>query len=295
MNFLITGGTGFVGKHLTLHLAKLGHYVYILTRKPERYEDYKNIVYLDYNTTAEELPVIDGVVNLGGDSLFGYWTEKKKERILQSRIDTTNKVIDLMEQMEQKPKVFLSGSAVGYYGTSQSVTFTEENKSPGNDFLANVVEKWESTAKRAETLGIRTVYARFGVILGSEGALPKMSLPVKLFFGGKIGTGEQWMPWVHIVDAVRLITFCLFEEEVTGPINITAPNPEQNTNFMKALAKAIRRPFWFPTPEKLVHLATGEMSMLITKGQYVLPKKALDNNFEFTYESLPLALKNIYS
>lgn len=295
MNILITGGTGFVGKHLTLHLTKLGHNVCILTRKPDKYEGYKNITYLDYDITANNLPKIDAVVNLAGDSLFGRWTEKKKERILQSRIDTTKKVIDLMEQMEHKPKVFISGSAVGYYGTSQTKTFTEESKIPGIDFLANVVEKWENTAKRAESLGIRTIYARFGVILGSEGALPKMSFPVKLFFGGKIGTGEQWMPWVHLVDVIRLITFCLFEEKITGPINVTAPNPERNIDFMKTLAKAIKRPFWFPTPNALVRLATGEMNMLITEGQYVLPKKALDNNFEFTYENLPLALKNIYS
>ncbi|ALX48960.1 TIGR01777 family oxidoreductase [Lentibacillus amyloliquefaciens] len=290
MNIMITGGTGFVGTHLTKELTEKGHHVYVLTRSPEKRTDTNHIAYIGYDHPVKDLPRIHAVINLAGDSLFGYWTRKKKKVIRTSRINTTQKVIRMMEQMETKPDVFISGSAVGFYGTSEELIFTEQTINPGDDFLADVVVDWEQTAKQAEQLGIRTVYTRFGVILGQVGALPLMKLPVKMFAGGRIGNGEQWVSWVHIKDVVGLIHFCMFNEQINGPVNVTAPNPKRNKDFTRVLADILNRPFWLPAPAFMVWTAIGEMSLLIEKGQYVLPKKAKDFHYPFSYPDLKEAL-----
>lgn len=295
MNILITGGTGFVGKHLTTSLVKKGHHVFILTRTPTKHKDAKQVTHIKYNHPVDKLPRIYAVINLAGDSLFGYWTTKKKEKILQSRIKTTKKVIQMIREMKIKPKVFISGSAIGYYGTSTDLIFTENTIDSGNDFLAYVVNEWENTAKEAEELGIRTIYARFGIILGQEGSLPLMTLPVKLFAGGRIGRGEQWISWIHIEDVVNLIIYCLTNEQLEGPINFTSPSPIRNKDFIKTLANVSNRPYWLPTPALLMRTLLGEMSELITKGQFVLPEKATANHFQFTYSNIHEALKNIQS
>lgn len=294
MNVLITGGTGFVGYHVTQTLVKKGYNLFILTRSPHANDDTEKITHLSYDIDINELPTINAIINLAGDSLFGYWTKQKKQRILSSRIETTNKLISLMKQMDRKPDVFLSASAIGFYGTSDDMIFTEKSIEPGQDFLADVVNKWEQTAKQAECLGIRTVYARFGVILGDDGALPLMSLPIKLFAGGKIGTGDQYISWVHIDDVVHLLMFCLHHHQVNGPINVTAPEPEQNKVFTKTLATVLKRPYWFATPTFLIRTVIGEMSTLITDGQYVLPAKAEELGYEFKYRTLESALRDIF-
>lgn len=291
MNIMITGGTGFVGKYLTTTLTGQDHHVYILTRSPEKHTNSEKTSFISYDYPIEDLPQIQAIINLAGESLFGYWTKKKKEKIRISRIDTTQKVIRMMEQMKTKPDVFISGSAVGFYGTSEDLIFTEKTSNPGDDFLANVVVKWEQTAKQAEQLDIRTVYTRFGVILGDEGALPLMKLPVKMFAGGRIGSGEQWISWVHIEDVIGLIQFCLFNDHISGPVNVTAPHPKRNKDFTRVLTNVLHRPDWLPAPSLLIRNVIGEMSLLIAKGQYVLPKKALDYDYQFDYPYLQEALQ----
>lgn len=295
MNILITGGTGFVGKHLTKSLIMKGHHVYILTRSPEMHTNSSKITYLHYDGAVDQLPTIYAVINLAGESLFGYWTKEKKAAILSSRINTTKMIVNLMRQMKVKPTVFISGSAIGFYGTSEEIIFTEKTTTAGDDFLAHVVLQWENTAMEAERLDIRTIYARFGVILGDEGALPLMRLPVKLFAGGRIGNGEQWTSWVHIDDVVNLLIFCIVNQQTKGPLNVTSPNPMRNKEFTKTLAKVLKRPHWLPTPSLFIRLAMGEMSDLITKGQYVLPQKSLDHNFDFLYTNLEDSLRDIHS
>ncbi|MUK88330.1 TIGR01777 family protein [Ornithinibacillus sp. L9] len=294
MNFLITGGTGFVGKHLVDALHQKNHHTYILTRSPDTNSNSTLTSYIGYDHPIEQLPAIHGVVNLAGESLFGYWTKHKKEKILSSRIETTEKVINIMKQLDKKPEVFINGSAVGYYGMSEDLMFTEATEEPGDDFLAHVVVEWEKTAKQAENLGIRTVFARFGVILGKEGALPLMSLPVKLFAGGRVGSGEQWLSWIHVDDVVELLMFCLTNPTIQGPVNFTAPNPMRNKEFTKILANVLKRPYWLPTPGPLFRLATGQMSKLVLKGQYVLPRKAQEHNYTFIFPELEHALRNLY-
>lgn len=294
VNILIAGGTGFVGKELTSALQKQGYHIYILTRTPQTYESFENQTYIGYDDPIESLPPFRVVINLAGESLYGYWTKKKKEAIRTSRIETTQTLVNYMEQMAKKPDVFISSSAVGYYGTSEHNIFTEKTTDPGDDFLANVVADWEHTAQQAESLGIRTVYTRFGIILGNDGgALPMMKIPVQLLVGGRIGTGEQWISWIHIQDAINIILFCIQNIRMSGPVNVTAPNPLRNKDFMKILSRSLNRPYWFPTPAPLMRVAMGEMSELITKGQYVLPQYIETFNYQFLYPELMDALKSL--
>lgn len=291
MNILITGGTGFIGGKLKNHLIEKGHHIYILTRTPENHFDSKSETYIPYTVDASKLPEIYGVVNLAGESLFGYWTKEKKNKILSSRLNATNQLLELVKNLSTKPVVWINGSAVGFYGSATDIIFTEHTTDASNDFLSSVVSNWESTAGEAEELGIRTVYARFGIVLSkNDGSLPLMALPVKLFIGGKVGDGEQWISWIHIDDAVSLLNFCLLHEKIEGPVNFTAPHPKRNKEFYQILAEVYKRPYWFPTPEFLISLAMGEMAQLITEGQYVLPQRALDSEFLFKYPKLKPAL-----
>ncbi|MFZ3577997.1 TIGR01777 family oxidoreductase [Virgibacillus sp. DJP39] len=294
MNILITGGTGFVGSRLTEKLTNENHHVYILTRYPDNYENTELITHISYQHYVRDLPTIHAVVNLAGDSLFGYWTTDKKTNIMKSRTEITQHAVEMMQQMEKKPEVFISASAIGFYGTSEDIIFTEKTTEHGDDFLARVALAWETTAMQAaDELHIRTVCTRFGVILGEKGALPYMTLPIKLFAGGKIGSGEQWMSWVHVEDVVDSINFCIRNNHLVGPVNITAPNPKRNKEFTKVLAKVLKRPYWFTTPSPVIRTAIGEMSELMTKGQYVLPGKLEEQNYQFSYPHLEDALREI--
>lgn len=295
MNILMTGGTGFIGKALVNQLVTEGNHIYVLSRQPKKHQDTPNISHISYQFPMNRLPFIHAIINLAGESLFGYWTEKKKVKIMNCRVEATNALIEMMVKMEEKPHTFISASAIGYYGTSLNKIFTEETIEPGEDFLANVTAAWERTAKTAEDFGIRTVYARFGLVLANDGgSLPLMAKPVHYFIGGKIGQGTQWVSWVHLEDCVRLISFCLHNKSIIGPVNVTAPNPMRNQEFIQTLAAVKKRPSFFLTPSILMKIVLGEMSSLITKGQYVQPQKALDNKFDFKYEHLEDALKDIY-
>lgn len=298
MKVAITGGTGFVGSHVANLLAEEGNEVYILTRSPEKQEATSSIHYVGWlkegTQPEEELPALDAVINLAGESLFGYWTEKKKQKILESRLEVTNQVIELMKKMDTPPKVLVNASAMAYYGPSGSIIFTERTANPGDDFLADVTVQWEEEAKKAEALGVRTVLARFGLVLGEEGALPLMSLPFKLMTGGKIGKGEQFISWIHIEDAARMLTFAISNKMITGPMNVTAPTPKRNKDFSKILASVLNRPYWFTVPAPLIKKSLGEMSMLVVKGQYIYPAKAEEAGFTFHYPELKPALQNIF-
>lgn len=298
MKIAVTGGTGFVGGHLTEHLVEQGHHVYILTRSPEKHRDTRNVTHVGWlkeeHSPEQHLPALDAIVNLAGESLAsGRWTEERKRSILDSRIQATEGVLTLIDHLPEKPGVLVNASAVGYYGRSSTKTFTEETTTPGNDFLANVVTEWEERAAKARDKGIRTVYLRFGIVLGEEGALPKMMLPYKLMVGGNVGSGEQWMSWIHIDDVAGLIEYAIHNSDIQGPMNGTAPNPSRNKDFGKTLGEVMNRPHWLTAPSFALKAALGEMSILLLDGQSVLPKVALANGYSFKYPELKPALESI--
>ncbi|WP_050614053.1 TIGR01777 family oxidoreductase [Bacillus testis] len=296
MHIAIAGGSGFVGKALTEELLKQGHDVYILTRNRSNKTDKPGLAYIQWlnkgDRPEKQLPHIEAVINLAGTSLnSGRWTDKRKKDIVESRMTATTEVRRIMAALDRKPDVFLNASAIGYYGTSETETYTEEDVLPASDFLSETVHKWEENTSKAQTLGIRTVFMRFGVILDKEqGALPQILLPFKLFAGGPIGSGSQLLSWIHIHDIVRAALFCLEKKEISGPVNFTAPAPATMSAFGKTAAASMHRPYWLPVPSPMLKLALGEKSMLVLKGQRVLPKKLLDNGFKFAYPALPKAL-----
>jgi uncharacterized protein len=298
MKVAIAGGTGLIGTNLTKQLLNKGHEVYILTRNPQNKQDSDGISHIQWLTSEAEpekkLEGIDGFINLAGESLnSGRWTEQKKKEILDSRIDVTKETVRILHALNKKPSVLINGSAVGYYGTSFEETFTEDDTEPGNDFLADVVARWEEEAKQVpdET---RLVFSRFGIVLSAEdGALKKMLPPFKMGIGGRIGTGEQWMSWVHVEDVARALVYCLENENISGPVNITSPTPEKMNSFGRTLAEILDRPYWAPVPSNVLKIALGEMSVLILEGQQAVPQKLLDSGFEFEFPHLHEALYDL--
>ncbi|TYR79228.1 TIGR01777 family protein [Priestia megaterium] len=299
MKIVIAGGTGFVGKELTAHFLKQKHDVYILTRDATQPSTDPHLHYIEWlkNNSQPEKDVegVDAFINLAGVSLSsGRWTTERKRAIINSRITSTKEIIRIMSKLQRKPSVYVNASAVGYYGTSTMDTFTETSPSISDDFLAETVKKWEEEASRARMLGIRTVFTRFGVILGQNGgALSKMVLPYQLFIGGNIGSGEQWLSWVHLQDVVRMIDFCIHQPSIDGPVNVTAPAPVRMKEFGKTIAAVLNRPHWLPVPSFGLKLLLGEMSMIILSGQRVIPEKFIQHNYKFTYTKVEDALQNL--
>jgi uncharacterized protein len=298
MKIAIAGGTGFVGKALTSYLEKQGHDIYILTRKP-RASTNDRIHYIEWLTPESQpekyISSIDAFINLAGEPInSGRWTERQKQRIINSRLSATRAVLELIRKLDKKPQVLINASAIGIYGTSWNEVFTESSTKTGSDFLARTVIVWEEEAKKAEQLGIRTVLARFGMILGKEeGALPRIVLPYKLFIGGTVGSGDQWLSWVHIKDVVRSIEFILNNENISGAVNITAPHPTKMKEFGQTISKVLHRPHWLPVPDFALRLLLGEMSILVLEGQRVFPEKLQKFRFNFSFSSLEEALYDI--
>ncbi len=297
MNIAIAGGTGFIGKHLIKALTAGGHHVYILSRKPAETEQ-KNISYVlwqnDGALPERELPEIEVWINLAGATIFGRWTEKTKAVILQSRLQSVKESARIIQEQKVKPNVYIQGSAVGIYGTSADKTFTETSSVSDGDFLSRTAAAWEKEAKQIEALGIRTVCMRFGVVLGKDGgALSKMALPYQWFAGGRIGSGRQWMSWIHIDDAVGIIQSAIQNSHLSGPVNVTAPNPVRMETFGKTVAKVKNRPHWLHVPGFALKTVLGEMSLLILKGQRAIPEKSLSNGYHFRYQTIEDALLDL--
>lgn len=297
MKIAITGGTGFVGSELTELLLQKGHDVYILSRSKQGTEHGITYVqWLSENANPEkQLEGIDAFVNLAGESINnGRWTEVQKQKIYDSRMQTTDELLRILDLLTVKPKVLVNASAIGIYPASTSTRYTEKSKEVGTDFLARTVRDWELKAKSAEELQIRVAYGRFGIILGkSEGALPLMALPYKLFVGGPIGTGDNWMSWVHVKDVASALLFAI-EQPINGPFNITAPHAKKMNDFGKTLATVLKRPHYFPVPSFALKFALGEKSQLVIEGQHVIPQVLLDEGYTFHFPNLESALRAIY-
>lgn len=298
MNFLITGGSGFIGKALSHSLANAGHNVLITSRKQtDSPSSAKNIKILTWNSLTTLSPAflsdVDAVINLAGESIAsGRWTKKRKALIMTSRINTTRALVESIRNT--KPKILISASAVGYYGPHEDEYVIEDTTS-GSDFLAEVCKAWESEALKAEGLGVRVVLLRIGAVLEADGgALPKMALPFKFFLGGSVGSGRQWFSWIHRDDVIGIIKYALENDSISGPINITAPEPVRNREFSSVLGKVLHRPSWFSVPAFIVKATLGELGDMLLTGQRVIPEKILKAGYRFKYPELEGALGAIF-
>ena len=297
MKIVIAGGSGFVGQELTKSLSKAGHELVILTRAEPRKE--RNISYIQWlqggAVPEDAIKSADVFINLAGISINeGRWNSEHQKQIYDSRMIATEELLRIMTALQSKPSILINASAIGIYPASDTAVYTEASTDIATGFLARTVADWEKKAAQAETESIRTTFMRFGVILGKNaGALPPMILPYKLFAGGTVGTGRQWISWVHVEDVVRAISFAIQNNNLRGPVNVTAPSPIRMADFGKTIGAVLRRPHWFPVPSIIMKIALGKKSALVLEGQHVLPKKLLDNGFEFHYPTLEAALKNL--
>lgn len=296
MRILITGGSGFVGRHLSERLIKEGHQVTVLTRGTSRSEGPGKPNYLQGDPTRpgkwqEAVQEQDVLVNLAGASIFGRWSEDYKEELRRSRILSTRHLVQAVTQGQGMTLV--STSAVGYYGFHGDEEL-DESSPPGDDFLARLAVEWEAEAMSAAAKGVRVVLTRFGIVLGrSGGALQQMIKPFKWFAGGPIGSGRQWFSWIHVHDLVEGILHLISRQDTSGPFNLTSPNPVRNKEFSAALGKALNRPSWLPAPGFMIRLVLGEFGSVILQGQRVVPKRLLETGFQFNYPKAEDALRDL--
>ncbi len=295
MKVLITGASGLIGEALQKSFAGKGYEMLLATRhKPEK----PNQIYwnIESGFRAEDLPQlesVDAVVHLAGETITGRWSEEKKRKIRDSRVFGTRNLVETFSKLENKPKVFVSASATGFYGDRADEILTE-GSAVGDTFLAKVCQEWETEARRAEDLGIRTVLLRTGIVLSSKGgALAQMLTPFKFALGGVIGSGEQWMSWISLEDIVGIYNAAIENESIRGAINSVAPNAVTNEEFTKTLGEVISRPTFLPLPAFAVNLVFGEMGdALLLDSTRAVPKRLETANFEFKHTNLKQAIQD---
>jgi len=299
MRILISGGTGLIGKALVKSLTRAGDTVIILTRDKSGKIDSTSIQYIEWDTKSREglisiIENVDAVINLAGESIgSGFWTRSKKERIIGSRILAGSSLTEAILKASKKPGIFIQASGVGFYGTSLDQTFIEESPN-GNDYLSEVARKWEDSSHALDSIGVRRVIIRTGVVLDAgSGALPLMVLPFRFFVGGPLGSGRQFISWIHLEDEIRAIEFALRNPNIIGALNLTSPEPVTNSEFGHVIGRVLHKPFWFPTPAFGLKLILGEKSTLVLDGQRVIPKKLTEFGFKFKFSDLESAIKDI--
>jgi uncharacterized protein len=305
MKIIIAGGTGFIGRHLCHELIQRQHEVVALTRNTSRgREDLPTQVLLEewdclnWGSLENILSGADAVVNLAGAPIAdGRWTPSRKEILRSSRIETTRLIVNALSNVPipTRPKALINASGIGYYGLGLDRTSAvDEMTRPGQGFLADLCVEWEGEAIRATDYGVRTICLRTSMVLGNDGgALPKMLLPFKFFFGGPVGDGNQPVSWIHVEDHVRLIATILEHHSFKGPINAASPNPVAMKEFCAQLGKVMGRPSWFPVPAFVLKIGLGELSTLMTHGQEVHSLMTKKLGFSFTYPDLKPALSAI--
>lgn len=295
MNILISGGTGLVGKKLSQMLEKKGHSVKILTRK--KINDLKFVQWnIDLNyIDPKALDGIDAIIHLAGEGIADkFWTAKRKIEIIESRVKSTRLLFDALSISKHQVKSIISSSAIGYYSERGEALMHEED-SAAKDFLGNTCLAWENEVNRIESLGIRTVKLRTGIVLSLDGgALKQMITPFKFNIGSSLGDGQQWMSWIHIEDLCNMFIYALENSEMQNVYNAVAPNPTRNKEFSKTLAKVLNKGFWAPNvPIFLLKLIFGEMSAVVLGSTKVSADKILKTGFKFKYEKLESALINL--
>jgi uncharacterized protein (TIGR01777 family) len=295
MKTLIAGGSGFLGNALTASLEADGHEVYILTRsQPQTPRQ----VHWDGRTTSGWSHIInevDAVINLTGFGLEHWpWTQRQKERFIDSRVLPGLALAAAIKESTRRPGIFIQQSGINHYGL-RGASIADESTPPANDFLAQLTVKWEAATQSLDELGLRRVVARTAVVLDKRGGLfPLMALPMRLFFGGKLGNGQQAMSWIHLDDWVSAMLFLLKSESARGAFNLIAPHPVNNADFMRAAAKTLKRPYWFHTPAFLLKVVLGEMNVLILEGRFARPKRLIESGYRFQFEILEDALIDLF-
>lgn len=298
MQYLITGGTGFIGRRLVHRLLNEGHQVVVLSRQPAK------DVRLQLSTRVKPIPSLaavnpssyfDAVINLAGEGIFDKrWSQARKKILLDSRIGVTSELVDLIGRMENKPGCFISASAVGYYGFARPTEELDESATVGSGFAATLCDRWEQVARRVETLGVRTCIVRIGVVLHPGGGALQKMLPVfRLGLGGPIGNGRQIMSWIHMDDMLNALVYLVNHPETSGVFNAVAPEILTNKAFAKELGRAVRRPAILRTPESVLALMLGESSRLLTEGQAVTPRRLQEAGFTFAYPNARKALASL--
>jgi uncharacterized protein len=298
MNLVMTGASGFIGSRLVERLGS-SHDLKLLTRRRPKKAGLSRAQWIVWEpgTPGEWQSCVegaDGIINLAGEPIANKrWSTEQKDRIRFSRVNTTRALVRAIAKAKDKPKFLISASAVGYYGPRGDEPLTE-NSPAGAGFLAEVCREWEDEARQAQSHGVRVALLRTGIVLGKgQGALAKMVKPFKLFAGGYLGSGKQWMPWIHVEDEVGLIQFLIDKENAAGAFNATAPNPVTMEEFCSALASVLNRPSWAPVPASVLTLLLGEMAEMLLTGQRAVPKAAQDLGYSFRYPNISEALRSL--
>lgn len=299
---IITGASGFIGKMLCRELIEENYNVVGLSRNPDEggklLPNEVNVVKWDAKTAVGWVNYTSGayaIINLAGENIAtGRWTHRRKKRILESRLNAGKAVVQAVEQAETKPKVVIQASGIGYCG-DRGDELLDESSSPGSGFLVEVAKQWEEITEKVKSFGVRHVIIRTGVVLGPIGGfLSRVTLPFRLFVGGRLGSGKQWISWIHIYDEVNAIRFLMEREDLQGVFNLTAPSPVTSKDFFNVLGKVMRRPSWLPVPGFVLRLFMGQMAdELILSGQRAIPKRLLEAGYEFMYPEAELALRGI--
>ena len=299
MKIVISGASGFIGSALVDRLSKQDLSIFLLSRQPHKEGATKNKQWLEWQpgqagAWERAIDGADGVINLAGEPIAEKrWNKAQKERLRNSRIDSTRSLVRAIAHAQVKPRFLISASAVGYYGSRGDEKITEDSK-PGADFLSNLCVQWEDEARKAEEAGVRVALLRTGVVLAKgKGALKKMVPPFKWFAGGPLGSGGQWMPWIHVDDEVGMIEFLIENQNARGAFNGSAPNPVTMATFAKALGAVLNRPSWARVPVSVLTLMVGEMAEMLIAGQRVTPEAALKLGYRFKYPNLKQALESL--
>lgn len=297
MKVLIAGGTGLIGRLLVKRLLEENHVVWVLSRNPDRARlpAQVRVVKWDGRTPdgwQELVEMADAVVNLTGENLgAARWTQQRKQVLRASRLEPAHAIVTAITAATHRPAVLLNSSAVGYYGPRLDEV-VDENAPAGKDELSRLVVDWEEATLPVEALGVRRIILRQGIVLDSrEGALPRMLLPFRLFVGGPVGSGKQWISWISRQDIADAMLFLIKSDQAHGVYNLTSPNPVTNAVFGRTIASVLRRPYWMPVPAFILRLAFGEMATVVLDGQRVVPRRLLESGYKFGFGELNPALR----
>jgi uncharacterized protein (TIGR01777 family) len=297
---LITGGTGLIGRALSANMAADGYEVLVLSRSPERATGLPANVRVerwDGRTAVGWGEFVNGahaVVNLAGEAIAGgRWTPERQRRIRESRLNAGQAVVEAVKAAREKPQVLLQSSGVGFYGNRLEGD-ASENRHAGRDFLARLAVEWEASTAQVEAMRVRRVIIRTGIVLSKNGgALPRLMLPFRFFVGGPVGSGRQWMSWIHIADEVGAIRFLIENGKAIGAFNLSAPNPVTNADFGRSLGRRLGRPAVVPMPEFLLRLVYGEMADVLLNGQRAVPRRLTHMSYAFRFAEIDAALEDV--